>query len=303
MPAYKDIVQELNSLQQTNPNNSIDVLLNKYIVQLHKITQRNVIAYYSGWLHAPNVLAAQVNDDDKNGFMAMVHQMNRKLGLDLVLHSPGGDIAATESIVDYLRQIFGTNIRAIVPQSAMSAAAMICCSSKEILMGRHSNIGPIDPQFGGLPAHGVIEEFKTALKQIKKDPALIPLWQSIIGKYHPTFLGECEHALKWSKEIVREWLKTGMFLGETGATKRAREITKKLSDHKTTRTHARHISREECKKMGLKILEIESDQILQDAILSLHHSFMVGFSANPTNVKILLNQNGNIYVRRAIARS
>jgi len=302
MPAYNDIVSEFAALQISNPTDSIDKLLNKYIALLHQHTGRNVIAYYSGWLHAQNTNGIQINDDDKNGFMATIHQLDRTLGLDLVLHSPGGDIAATESIVDYLRQMFGSDIRAIVPQSAMSAATMISCACKEILMGKHSNLGPIDPQFGGLPAHGVLEEFKTALKQIKKDPALIPLWQSIIGKYHPTFLGECEHAMKWSKEIVRDWLRSGMFHGDPQAAQKSLRITKKLSDHQTTRTHSRHISRAECQKIGLKIIDIEADQNLQDRILSLHHSFIVGFSANPANIKIMMNQKGGIYVRRAIPR-
>jgi ClpP class serine protease len=48
--------------------------------------------------------------------MTVIHNMDRSKGLDLLLHTPGGDIAATESIVDYLRSMFGTDIRAIIPQ-------------------------------------------------------------------------------------------------------------------------------------------------------------------------------------------
>jgi ClpP class serine protease len=75
--------------------------------------------------------------------------MDRSKGLDLILHTPGGDMAATESLVDYLRQMFGKDIRAIVPQIAMSGGTMIALAWKEILMGKHSNLGPIDPQFSG----------------------------------------------------------------------------------------------------------------------------------------------------------
>ena len=45
-------------------------------------------------------------------------------GLDLILHTPGGDMAATESLVDYLRAMFGTDICAFVPQLAMSAGTI-----------------------------------------------------------------------------------------------------------------------------------------------------------------------------------
>ena len=43
---------------------------------------------------------------DKNGFMAMCHELDVEKGLDLILHTPGGDVAATESIIDYLNNIF-----------------------------------------------------------------------------------------------------------------------------------------------------------------------------------------------------
>ena len=67
----------------------------------------------------------------------------------LVLHTPGGDIAATESLVDYLYSMFGHNTRVIVSQISMSAGAMIALSAKEIMLDKHSNLGSIDPQMGG----------------------------------------------------------------------------------------------------------------------------------------------------------
>lgn len=81
-------------------------------------------------------------------------------------------------------------------------------------MGKQSNLGPIDPQFGGIPAHGVLKEFEQALKEIKADPASIPLWQTIIGKYHPTFLGECRNAILLAGEVVKKQLQRVMFAGD-----------------------------------------------------------------------------------------
>ncbi len=94
--------------------------------------------------------------------MAMCHELNVENGLDLILHTPGGDVAATESIIDYLNNIFDGNIRAIIPQLAMSGGTMIACSCKEIVMGKQSSGGPVDPQINSVPAHGVISEFKNA---------------------------------------------------------------------------------------------------------------------------------------------
>lgn len=81
---------------------------------------------------------------------------------------------------------------------------MIACSCHTIMMGTHSNLGPIDPQLRGLPAYGVLEEFKRAMREIKKDPSKLSVWQPILGKYYPTFISECENAIKWSNEFVLE---------------------------------------------------------------------------------------------------
>ena len=95
--------------------------------------------------------------------MTVIHNLDRTKGSDLILHTPGGETAATESLVDYLRSMFLGRHQAIVPQLAMSAGTMIACACKEVVMGKHSSLGPIDPQYLGLPAHGVVEEFKARI--------------------------------------------------------------------------------------------------------------------------------------------
>lgn len=240
-----------------------------------------------------------IHDDDKNGLMAAVHGLDRTLGLDLILHTPGGDLAATESIVNYLRAMFGTDIRAIIPQIAMSAGTMIACATKEIIMGKQSNIGPIDPQFGGIPAHGVIEEFNRAIAEVKRDPASTPIWQTVVSKYHPTFIGECEKAINLSSEMVTEWLVSGMFLDGDRATEKANKIVSTLNNHEDTKTHARHIHIDDAIDMGLKIIRLESDQDLQDLTLTVHHAYMHTL-ANTSAIKIIENHQGNAIVQNII---
>ncbi len=298
MPSWSEILIELQIASKTDPA-CLDTVRRKYLAKLATHTGRNTIAYYSGWLRHPNQRGTEITDDDKNGFMATIHGLDRAKGLDLILHTPGGEVAATESIVAYLRKMFGTDIRVIVPQLAMSAGTMIACASKEIIMGKQSNLGPIDPQFSGIPAHGVIEEFHTALKSIKEDPASIPLWQVIISKYHPTFLGECQHAITWSKDIVTQWLETAMFQGQADGKKLAKTIVDDLSDHGRMKAHARHVSTDDCKKLGLKIRDMESDQVLQDLILTVHHCYMHTF-ANTVAIKIVENQAGVALVNHAM---
>jgi membrane-bound ClpP family serine protease len=232
-----------------------------------------------------------LQDADKNGFMHAVHGLDKSKGLDLLLHTPGGDFAATESIGHYLRQMFGTNIRCFIPQLAMSGGTMIACAGREIFMGKESNIGPIDPQFGGIPAHGVIDEFEKAIESIKKDPASIPLWQTIISKYHPTFIGECRNAIDLATDVVTNWLISGMFQTDADAKKKASQIVKRLNNHADTKMHARHIHAEEAASFGLKISMLEEDDKLQDIVLTIHHSYMHTFSSSAA-IKIVENHLG-----------
>lgn len=289
MPNWTQVLAEINGEQAQSPT---DRVRRKYLRKLHQATGRNVIAYYSGWLYrdgrAPGL---SIGDDDKNGFMTAVHNLDRSRGLDLILHTPGGSLPATESLVDYLRALFGTDIRAIVPQLAMSAGTMIACACKEIIMGKESSLGPIDPQIGGVGARGVLEEFERAVAEVKDDASRLPLWQTIIGKYHPTFLGDCRKACDWAEEMVRDWLATGMFSDKPNAKRIATAVAQKLSDHGAARAHSRHLSITECQEAGLVILPLEENDKLQDLILTVHHAYMHTFSQTPAN-KIVENHNG-----------
>lgn len=294
MPSWNEVLKEIQSSKRVD---ALDDVRRKYIRKLNRLSGRNVIAYYSGWLQRPGIITTSVNDDDKNGLMATVHKLDRTKGLDILLHTPGGDLAATESIVDYLRSMFGNNVRAIIPQLAMSAGTMIACSCDEIIMGKQSNIGPVDPQFGGIPAHGVISEFNTAIEKIKEDPSTTPIWQTVVSKYHPTFIGECANAITMASEMLQGWLETGMFRDDPEKTVNAKKVVDYLNNHDDTKTHSRHIHIEEAKSTGLNIksLEEDFDQDFQDTVLTIHHAFMHTF-ANSGAIKIIENHLRNAIV-------
>jgi ATP-dependent protease ClpP protease subunit len=292
MPNWKEVIEEIQIEGQKGIPNPFDTVRRKYIGKLSSKTNRNVIAYYSGWLQKPNNVDVIINDKDKNAFMATVHNLERSKGLDLILHTPGGDLAATESIVDYLHKMFNGNIRAIIPQIAMSAGTMIALSCTEIIMGKQSNLGPIDPQMGGVACQAVLDEFEQAINDIKANPAAAPLWQAIISKYHPTFLGSCKKSIEWSEKLVGEWLSKNMCKGNEELKKK---VLKEFGDHAENKSHARHISTEKCKEIGLKIIEMESDNELQDIILTIHHAYMHSL-AQSTATKIVENQLGVAYV-------
>lgn len=297
MPAWNEVLQEIAQadaeLRSISP---LDKVRRSYLAELHKKTGRNVIAYYSGWLQRPSRNPSlSISDDDMNAFMMCVHKMDCSKGLDLIIHTPGGSIPAIEAIVKYLRSKFGTDIRAFIPQLAMSAGTMMACSANQIWMGKQSSLGPIDPQLNNIPCRGVVNEFEQAISEIKKDPNRLAIWQLVIGKYHPTFLGECQRLITWSETMVADWLMTGMFESDRSRKSKSSTIAKTLSDHGANSLHSRHISMQEAQAMGLNIKELETDQELQDCVLTIHHAFCHTFAQAPA-VKIVENHMGSALV-------
>ena len=300
MPDWGELLDEIHKLGST-----YDIVRRKYLKRLHDRTGRNTIVYYSGWLQKPNMSGIEMNDIDKDGFMTVIHRLDISKGLDLILHTPGGQVTATESLVDYLRSTFGTDIRAFVPQLAMSAGTMIACACKEIFMGDYSSLGPIDPQLpfpgvGLVPAHGVVEEFEKAQEEITKDPNNISVWQLTLAKYPPAFIGECEKAIELANEIATKWLETGMFkdLPASAKKEKSEKIVGCLADHTLSKTHGRHFSAEYCKEIGLKIHRLEDDMEFQDAVLSVHHACIHTLSSTPAS-KIIENHLGRAYILTA----
>lgn len=296
MPSLGQVLKEMQDCRVENP---LDIIRRKYLRVMHKYTGRNVIAMYSGFLQK-DATETSITDYDKIGLMQAAHGLDKSRGLDLLLHTPGGDVAATESIVYYLRSLFGNDVRAFVPQMAMSAGTMIALSCKEIIMGTHSCIGPIDPHFGGISCAGVIEEFEKAIQEVSANPDVTPLWQTIVSKYHPTFLGDCQKAIAWSEKIVKKWMIENMFSTDANKEELANRIVSSLTSHKETLSHSRHIHLDACRNLGIKVVDLDSLEEhkigkcdgLRDCVLTIHHAFTHTF-ANSSAVKIIENHKGN----------
>jgi hypothetical protein len=90
-------------------------------------------------------------------------------------------------------------------------------------MGKHSFLGPIDPQFmlntslGSrmIPAQAIIEQFDKA-KDECKDPNLVRAWLPMLSQYGPDLLISCQNATDLGEELVREWLAAYMFKDRGG---------------------------------------------------------------------------------------
>src|ERR1019366_7024992 len=291
MPTREAIQKEIANLKQAGQ----DTVRKRYLRKLSQITGRDTVIYFSAYnLHYPFPVpstALSVSQDDIQGFMAALHGLKNDR-LDLILHSPGGSLDAAEQIVQYLRSKY-KHIRAIIPQNAMSAATMIACAADEIILGKHSAIGPIDPQvpIGGMPvpAHTILADFEQAKRDISANPMLGALWGQRFAALPPGFLNLCQQTIDLSKEKVEKWLAQYMFKGKDAD--KAKQIADWLGNFEEHRTHGRPIGYDLAHEKGLNVTRLEDDQKLQEAVLSVFHATMVTFLSTQC-LKIVENQNG-----------
>lgn len=296
MPSWSQLLREADShASAQNPNGGIFYLLERkkdFIKSLSEHTGRNTILYFSSFLHKAGQ-DTSINDKDVNAFMETVHKMDKKKGLDLILHTPGGDVSSTEQIIKYLHLIFNGDVRAIVPQMAMSAGSMIAVSCKSIVMGKQSCLGPFDPHLNNIPCQSVIKEFDRAISDVERHPASLGLWQTIISKLTPTFITLCGQADQLAQEL------TNNILSESDYSQEVKEnILRVFCDNGDSKVHSRHINISRCKDVGLHVEDLEADQVMQDIVLSIHHCCMIlGEKSNV--VKMVENNIGGCYVIHA----
>jgi len=305
MPTWGELLIELNQLISSGDPTPHDTLRRKYLIELYQKTKRNVILYASAWTQTgkhvdPGLLS--INEEDLQGLMEVVHGLRGKK-LDLIIHSPGGSPTATEALVTYLRTKFN-DIRVIIPHAAMSAATMLACSANSIVMGKHSFIGPIDPQMilqtklgvRAVPAQDILDQFDKAQKECESQEKLAS-WFPILEQYGPDLITQCENAIKLSEDLVSEWLSKYMLKNKPDSKKLACKIAKYLSDHRVFKTHSRHISRKTAIRKGLVIEKLETDQDFQDLVLSVYHATTLTLSSTGA-VKLFENQHGKAFIKQ-----
>lgn len=316
MPSWGEILKEANkSAAERGPQlgPDLDGIRLKYAQALHNVSGNAVIVYASGWLHSGGRvdLDHSVVGGDVHAFMEVCHGVEDRQ-LDLILHSPGGSPEAAEQLVNYLRTQFDY-VRAIVPIQAKSAATMIALGCDEIVLGKHSELGPIDPQIlipvpGGqraAPAHAILRDFDRAKSDIAANVGALAAWTPILHAYSGGLLEFCHQQIKLSQEIIASWLQRYMLAHEDADVPDAerQSVATEIADYFGSaasydrfRTHGRPIRVEELEQIhGLRIRRLESDKALQDAVLSLYHALDI--TLDGPAVKVVENHLGGRWVR------
>jgi Serine dehydrogenase proteinase len=88
----------------------------------------------------------------------------------LILLSRGGEIEPAYQISKLCRSFAKKRFVVVVPRQAKSAATMIALGADQIQIGPLGQLGPIDPQVGGLPALGVAQALQTIANLAQQYP-------------------------------------------------------------------------------------------------------------------------------------
>jgi len=162
---------------------------------------------------------ALINRDDIVGMVELLHNVPDNKNVDLLLHTGGGDIDATEKLVSIIRTRVGTGqFRVIVPDFAKSAGTLIAIAADKIVMSDTSELGPIDPQIrladgkGNSISHSVLSyldaynQYTSALRANPMDVAA----QIMLGKLEPATVNLFDavrlRALKLAEKHLNQWM-------------------------------------------------------------------------------------------------
>ena len=91
-----------------------------------------------------------IDIDDSEQLLRAIRLTPPEMPIDLLLHTPGGLVLASDQIAHALRRHDG-RVTVIVPHYAMSGGTLVALAADEILMDPDAVLGPVDPQLGSLP--------------------------------------------------------------------------------------------------------------------------------------------------------
>ena len=291
MASWSELLEAFNSNVKSNPK-WLDEKLKEHLAAISKRRKdATVIFYASAFLQKPDGNVS-ITREDINGFMNALFGVSTKNGLELILHTPGGDPNAVESIVEYLHSKFD-RIDVIVPYLAMSGGAMISLAGDQLVLGKQSQLGPIDPQFIiGEKLHSaraIQEGFSEARGDIEKDIKLAHLWAPILQNMGPSLVLEASHALSYSKELVVNWLNKRMLRDVSKKEERIRQakaiaayFNAEDSDYGKIHVHGQRIGAAKLKEIGLKLEFLEDDQDLQNDVMTAYHLMTLIFEMGPS---------------------
>jgi ClpP class serine protease len=204
----------------------------RVILLIHRQETMNLLGF-------PLMRYIDVNDSEE--VLRAIQMTDDDVPLDIVLHTPGGLVLAATQIARAIQGHKG-KVTVFVPHYAMSGGTLIALAADQIVMCRHSVLGPIDPQLGGLPAASII---KVAEEKPIAEVDDQTLMMADVGR----------------KAIAQVQTMATQLLAENTDQERARSLAEKLATG--TWTHDYPIFADEAQSMGLPVGTDMPNEILE----------------------------------------
>jgi ClpP class serine protease len=172
-----------------------------------------------------------IDIEDSEAVLRAIRLTDDATPIDLVLHTPGGLVLASEQIAYALRR-HPAKVTVIVPHYAMSGGTLLALAADEILMDAAAVLGPVDPQLGDMPAASLVRVVEKKPLERLDDRTL-------------DMADEAEKAVRHMKQVVRE------LVTERVGTKDADSLAEELAGGHYT--HDDPITVEEARGLGLPV--------------------------------------------------
>ena len=101
-------------------------------------------------------ISRYITIEDSDKILRAIRLTPSDVPIDLILHTPGGLVLATEQIARALIR-HQAKVTVFVPHYAMSGGTMLALAADEIVMDENAVLGPVDPQLGNYPAASIIK--------------------------------------------------------------------------------------------------------------------------------------------------
>ncbi|MGY3488160.1 hypothetical protein ACVW1C_006043 [Bradyrhizobium sp. USDA 4011] len=203
---------------------------------------------------------AQVDRIDTLGFVDMLHNVNPGDPIDLLLHTPGGDVDAAEKLIGLVRSATGEEgqLRVIIPDYAKSAGTLMALGANAIVMSDSSELGPIDPQVSSRDGNGsdvvysvltylnAYDAARTTLRDTPDDLAA----RITFEKFDPTIVRKFQSVRDRARSFAENLLKR--------RGKNFSKIASELMDINKYQSHGQMIGWETANEMGLTITYMPS---------------------------------------------
>jgi ClpP class serine protease len=175
-----------------------------------------------------------IDINDSEEILRAIRLTDPEVPIDLILHTPGGLVLASEQIARAITNHKG-KVTVFVPHYAMSGGTLITLAADEIVMDENAVLGPVDPQLGEYPAASILRVLDHKPVAEIDDRTLI-------------LADISRKALAQVKDVVRDILKRGMGVEDPD---RIEYIADGLTQGKWT--HDYPINVEQARHLGLPV--------------------------------------------------